>query len=75
MMLALAFAMPLAGCASGGKAKLSAAKMCAASGGTYTASTQSCNVPASPARKGNEMCTGHGGYWDTASQTCEVGLD
>ena len=73
-MLALAFAMPLVGCASG-KAKLSAANMCAASGGTYSASTQSCSVPASSARKGSEMCTAHGGYWDPNAQTCEVGRD
>ena len=75
MMLALAFAVPLAGCASSGKAKLSGAKMCAASGGTWTASTQSCNVPASSTRKGTDMCTAHGGYWDPTAQVCEVGLD
>lgn len=74
MMLALAFAIPLVGCASS-KTKLSAANMCAASGGTYSASTQSCNVPASSARKGSEMCTAHGGYWDPNAQTCEVGRD
>jgi hypothetical protein len=75
MLLALAFAIPLAGCASGGKVKLSAANMCAASGGTYTASTQSCSIPASTARKGSDMCTAHGGYWDPGAQTCEVGRD
>ena len=73
VMLAAAIAMSLAGCAT--KGKLGAAKMCAAAGGTYSAQTQSCNVPASAGRKASDMCTAHGGYYDQTAQTCEVGIE
>ena len=71
--LAIALVVPLAGCA--GKAKLSAAKMCAAAGGKYTAQSQTCDAPAQTGRKASEMCQAHGGYYDPNAQVCEVGLE
>jgi len=65
--------IPLAGC--GGKARLSAAKICASAGGKYSMQTQTCDAPAQSSRKASDMCLAHGGYYDPSAQTCEIGLD
>ena len=73
LALAVAFMIPLAGC--GGKARLSAAKICASAGGKYSMQTQTCDTPQHTGKKASEMCQAHGGYYDTVAQTCEVGLE
>ncbi len=73
MTLAMALTIPLVGCA--GKARLSAAKICASAGGKYSAQTQTCDAPAQSGRKASEMCQAHGGYYDPTAQVCEVGLE
>ena len=73
MMLAVTLMIPLAGCAS--KGKLSAAKLCASAGGTYSAQAHECNQPANAHRKASEMCMANGGYYDPNADTCEMGLE
>ena len=73
MALAVVFVIPLAGC--GGKAKLSASKICASAGGKYSMQTQTCDAPAQTGRKASEMCQAHGGYYDPNARTCEVGME
>jgi hypothetical protein len=73
MTLAVALMIPLAGCA--GKARLSAAKICASAGGKYSMQTQTCDAPAQTGRKASEMCAAHGGAYDPNAQVCEVGLE
>ena len=73
MTLAVALMIPLAGCA--GKARLSAAKICASAGGKYSMQTQTCDAPAQTGRKASEMCAAHGGTYDPNAQVCEVGLE
>jgi hypothetical protein len=68
--LAAALMIPLAGC--GGKARLSAANMCKAAGGTYSAASQTCDAPAVNAKKAAAMCDAHGGTYMADLQVCEV---
>lgn len=68
MALAVTLMIPLAGC--GGKLKLSAERMCAASGGKYSPQTQTCDAPPINARKASEMCQAHGGVYDSVLQVC-----
>ena len=68
--LAVALTVPLAGCA--GKARLSAANMCKAAGGTYNNSDQSCDAPAVNKKKASAMCEAHGGTYMPDLQMCEV---
>ena len=74
MALAVVFVIPLAGCSSG-KAKLSAAKICASAGGKYSMQTQTCDAPAQSSRRASDMCMAHGGTYDANAQVCEVGLE
>jgi len=69
MTVAVALVISLTGCT----AKLSAAKMCAAAGGTYSMQSQTCDTPAQSGRKASEMCAAHNGYYDPTAQSCEVG--
>ena len=69
MALAVALVMPLAGCS--GKMRLSAEKMCAASGGKYSMSTQTCDAPAQSGRKAADYCQAHNGVYDPVLQVCE----
>jgi hypothetical protein len=73
MALAVVFVVPLAGCS--GKARLSAAKICASAGGKYSMQTQTCDAPAQSSRKASDMCQAHGGTYDANAQVCEVGLE
>jgi len=75
LALALALAMPIAGCASGGKGRLSAAKICAHAGGKYNPSDQTCDAPAQSHKKAAEMCQQGGGIYDSGAQVCEVGME
>jgi hypothetical protein len=68
--LAAALVIPLAGC--GGKARLSAANMCKAAGGTYSAAAQTCDQPAVNGKKAAAMCDAHGGTYMADLQVCEV---
>ena len=68
--VAVAVVMSLAGCA--GKARLSAANMCKATGGTYNASDQTCDAPAVNKKKASAMCDAHGGTYMPDLQMCEV---
>jgi hypothetical protein len=70
--LTAALALPLAAC--GGKGRVSSAKMCAAHGGTYNASTQTCSYTAST-KSAKEICAAQGGYYDPGAQYCEIGQD
>jgi len=72
--LAAALALPLAACATKGKARVSSAKMCQAHGGTYNASTQTCAYTAST-KGAKQACEEQGGYYDPAAQYCEIGAD
>jgi hypothetical protein len=70
MALGVALVLPLAGC--GGKARLSAANMCKAAGGTYSAAAQTCDAPAVNGKKAAAMCDAHGGTYFADQQVCEV---
>ena len=70
MALAVALVTPLAGCS--GKARLSAANMCKAAGGTYSAAAQTCDQPAVSGKKAAAMCDAHGGTYMADLQVCEV---
>ena len=70
MGLAAALVIPLVGCS--GKARLSAANMCKAAGGTYSAAAQTCDQPAVNGRKAAAMCDAHGGTYMADLQMCEV---
>jgi hypothetical protein len=71
-VLAAALVIPLAGC--GGKARLTAANMCKAAGGTYSAAAQTCDQPAVNGRKAAAMCDAHGGTYMADLQVCDVEL-
>jgi len=70
LTVTVAIVISLAGCA--GKARLSAANMCKASGGTYNASDQTCDAPVVSKRKASAMCEAHGGTYMPDLQMCEV---
>jgi len=67
--LAMALALPLAGC--GGKMKISAERMCSSAGGKYSVATQTCDAPAQNARKAADYCQAHNGVYDNVLQVCE----
>ena len=68
----LVLAGALIGCATGGKARFSSAKMCEAAGGTYDRLAKTCDAPAVNSRKASEMCAAHGGWYQADLDTCEV---
>ena len=70
LTIALTVMISLLGCA--GKARLSAANMCKASGGTYNSSDQTCDAPAISKKKASAMCDAHGGTYMPDLQMCEV---
>ena len=64
-------ALPLAGCASGGKKlRLYSQKMCEAAGGTYTSKT--CNLGAANQKTAAQMCQAHGGAYFPVEDFCEI---
>ncbi len=70
IVLAAMLGAPLAGCATRGKVKLSAARMCAAAGGTYVNKT--CNPGATNQKTAKQMCEAHGGWYMADLDQCEV---
>jgi hypothetical protein len=73
MALAVALAMPLAGCASSERGKLTSAKLCAYAGGHYFAQAHRCENVAQGGRTAFSMCQAGGGFYDPTSDTCEWG--
>jgi hypothetical protein len=70
VMVAGLLAMPVAGCATKGKARLTAKRMCEAAGGTYANKT--CNPGAANQRTAKQMCDAHGGWYQADLDMCEV---
>ncbi len=70
LTLSAVLMIPLAGCS--GKARLSAANMCKAAGGTYSAQAQTCDAPPVNKKAAKEMCAAHGGVYMADLQVCEV---
>ena len=70
LVTALIVSFAMAGCASGGKVRMSSAKMCQAHGGQYNASTKSCTTTATT-RTAKQICEEQTGYFDEAAQICE----
>ena len=68
--LAVLLVAPLGGCATKGKARLSAQKMCAAAGGTYA--NRTCNPGATNQKTAKQMCDAHGGWYQADLDICEV---
>jgi hypothetical protein len=62
------FAMPLAGCSN--SVKLSSARMCSATGGTYTANV--CSQRTGKQTTAVQMCQAHGGVYDSVLDMCEI---
>ena len=70
--IALTAALTTVGCASGGKVRVSGAKMCEAHGGTYNATAKHCTYKAVTV-SASQSCQQQGGYWDDAAGFCEMG--
>ena len=73
--VALATALMLTGCASGsggkGKVRLSLAKMCNSTHGTWVAGPNVCNpAPQSP-KQGRAICEEQGGVWFADTAMCQ----
>ena len=66
-MVAL-LALPLAACSS--SIRLKSAKMCQATGGTYSGNT--CNPGTPNAKSATQMCMAHGGVYIVALDMCEM---
>ena len=71
-MLTLALATALAGCASGGKVRFSAARLCTGAGGTYNRADHTCDAPPVNKKKASEMCASRGGVYFAAEDECEL---
>ena len=67
--LACLAAMPMAGCASKGKVRLSVQKMCESAGGTYANKT--CSPGAGGQRAAKQLCESNGGVYDPDADACE----
>lgn len=65
MALAAALVVPLTACSSGGKVRVSMAKMCQAHGGTWSQAQETCGMSASEANKAarsaKDICAAQGG--------------
>ena len=59
--LAAALVFPLAGCA--GKVRIDMSKMCAAHGGTWQASDETCNPGPGGKKAAKAMCESNGGVY------------
>jgi len=70
--ITLVAALAMTGCA--GKFKLSAKTMCAAHGGTYNNTAQTCSYTQST-RSAQQICQQQRGAWDSVAQMCEMGMD
>jgi hypothetical protein len=61
-------AIPLGACSN--SVKLSSARMCSATGGTYTANV--CSRGTGKQATSVQMCQGHGGVYDSVLDMCEI---
>jgi len=66
--IAALLALPLAACSS--KMTLKSARMCQATGGTYSGNT--CNPGTPNAKSATQMCMAHGGVYIVALDMCEM---
>ena len=69
-LVALAVA-PMTGCASTGKVRLSSQKVCESTGGTYSASSKTCNAGTASERKEQQICQSNGGVYDPDADACQ----
>jgi hypothetical protein len=73
--LAMALVFPLAGCASGGKARVSMQKLCQSHGGVWSQSAETCGQTAAgasqAARQAKDICAEQGGTY-LPGGTCEL---
>jgi len=65
---ALGLAIPLAACSN--SVILTSARMCSATGGTYTANV--CSQGSGKQVTAVQMCQGHGGVYDSVLDMCEI---
>ena len=72
VLIALAVALTTAGCATGGKVRVTGSKMCQAHGGTYDGTAKTCTYTAHT-MTARDYCSEQGGYWDDAAGFCEIG--
>ncbi len=70
MALALALAVPAAGCAGKTKVRRTAKQMCEAHGGQYNAQTQQCSYVAQQ-RSARQNCEQQGGVYWPQEQYCD----
>jgi hypothetical protein len=71
MTLAMAFMVPLAGCAGKAKVRRSAKQLCEAHSGTYNAQTQQCSYRAVTS-SAKQTCEAQGGVYWPQEQYCEM---
>jgi len=75
VVLATALVFPLAGCSSGGKVRLSMAKMCQSHGGVWAQAEETCNMSSTEASKAakqaKDICVQNGGSY-LPGGTCEI---
>ena len=67
----LGVALTTVGCASGGRVRISGAKMCQAHGGTYNAANKSCSYVATT-KSLKASCEEQQGTWDDAAGFCQI---
>jgi hypothetical protein len=65
---ALGLAIPLAACSN--SVTLTSARMCSATGGTYTANV--CSQGSGEQATAVQMCQGDGGVYDSVLDMCEI---
>lgn len=71
MALALALAVPAAGCAGKVKVRKSSKVMCEAHGGQYNSQTQMCSFAAAHQRSARQACQEQGGVYWPDEQYCD----
>jgi len=64
----LGLAIPLAACSN--SVMLTSARMCSATGGTYTANV--CSQGTGKQATAVQMCQGHGGVYDSVLDMCQI---
>jgi hypothetical protein len=73
MVVSLAVALGMTGCASTGKVRVGSAKRCAAHGGTYNPTAKSCTYKAATVTAA-QSCADEGGYYEPVVDYCEFGM-
>jgi hypothetical protein len=72
MVVSLAVALGMTGCASTGKVRVTSAKRCAAHGGTYDSTAKSCSYKATTMTAA-QSCAAEGGAYEPVVDYCEFG--